>query len=1008
LVFANFCGFYMKSERWKEIERLYNAAMELDPARQAAFLVEACAGDASLQAEVGSLLVQRCQSGSFIEAPALEKVAQDLVADSPPIDDAPIQPHRRAPWWMCALAVIFIIPTGVRYYAYLMAPEEPGTAVQPILDRNANPIGIRLVSVEPGSPAAKAGLEGDDIILESSGFWTLSSKANSGVSYWKSGHPYRIDIERSGERRTIFLTLGRGRSVNWATAHGLIVHHGLTLIMILGIFVAFARPYDPTARWGVLFLAAISLGAWPIMATPGAGITLERFPRAIEWISVLIPWLLRGGTVFIALTFVCVFPRRFFRRTWSWALIWIPALIVIPAIIFSDVPPLYSFPQWWPGWYGHLVRALLLAGYCACGVVLVLNYRGLTNLNERRRVRVVILGLAIAGVSLLPISAATFLGMKSLALYIRLFPIPIRFGLTWIAIAFPISIGYAILRHRLFEIRLMIRLGLKYAVARGALLSLVPITGIIFMGDLFSHRSQPLADIMSRRAWFYGLLAGGAFLLHNRRSVWLDRLDRRFFREHYNVQHVLRAVVDEIRGGRDFEKVAPRVVEQIASALHPEFASLLLKQPGESKYGLLASSAKGSLAIPADSKFIGMARLLGKPLEVSQSRTGWIRQLPQQEINFLQQARIEWLFPVSLIQGQNEAFLALGPKRSEEPYSWEDQELLQAITNNMALLLDQASQDGFEECPECGTCYDSGAGKCQKEGSNLMPLALPRILARRYRFDQRLGAGGMGIVYESLDTELRRRVAVKLMRPDLTVSPEAIARFRREAQSAASFTHPNVVTVHDFGVAEGQRAYLVMELLKGSTLRQELNRRGRLAAPRALEILGSVCNAVSVAHHRNLLHRDLKPENIFLVYSEGVEIPKILDFGIAKPIAGTGTTSSLGQTESGILLGTLKYMSPEELRGERPAESWDLWALAVVAYEMLTGAHPFNGSTTLGTQNAILAGKLTPLNAYFPEAPASWQRFFDHALAMDVESRPTSVLQLNSNFRDAIADLKSA
>ena len=114
--------------------------------------------------------------------------------------------------------------------------------------------------------------------------------------------------------------------------------------------------------------------------------------------------------------------------------------------------------------------------------------------------------------------------------------------------------------------------------------------------------------------------------------MWLDALDRRFFREHYDAQRILRAVVDEIRQSPDFEKVAPRVVSQVESALHPEFAALLMRPPGEPKYRVLSSSGNAPPSIPADSKLIGMARLLGKPLEVSPSQSGWLRQLPQQEI----------------------------------------------------------------------------------------------------------------------------------------------------------------------------------------------------------------------------------------------------------------------------------------------------------------------------------------------------------------------------------------
>jgi serine/threonine-protein kinase len=249
-----------------------------------------------------------------------------------------------------------------------------------------------------------------------------------------------------------------------------------------------------------------------------------------------------------------------------------------------------------------------------------------------------------------------------------------------------------------------------------------------------------------------------------------------------------------------------------------------------------------------------------------------------------------------------------------------------------------------------------------------------------------------------LDRQLERRIAVKLIRPELTANPETAARFEQEAKAAASFTHPNVVTIHDFGVDENQRAFLVMELLRGSTLREELVRSGRLSLDRASAILSGVCAAVDAAHRQRLLHRDLKPENIFLVKSEGLETVKILDFGLVKSVASPDTTLSIGNTGPGMLLGTLRYMSPEQLRGEDPAESWDLWALAVVVYEMLAGAHPFDGSAEREVRDAVLAGHMTPLQTHLPDAPQAWQSFFNRTLSPQVAARPGSALQLFSGF----------
>jgi serine/threonine-protein kinase len=227
------------------------------------------------------------------------------------------------------------------------------------------------------------------------------------------------------------------------------------------------------------------------------------------------------------------------------------------------------------------------------------------------------------------------------------------------------------------------------------------------------------------------------------------------------------------------------------------------------------------------------------------------------------------------------------------------------------------------------------------------------------------------------------------MRPERVIGEEAVARFRREAKVAAGFSHPNVVTIHDFGVADDSRAYLVMELLDGCGLREELLRCVRLESKHALEILRGVASAVTAAHEQKLLHRDLKPENIFLARSGQAEVAKILDFGLAKALAPGGGTESMTQTAPGMLIGTLPYMSPEQIRGEPPAESWDLWAIAIVAFEMLAGVHPFG--TSADWRSVLIKTRLPPLNLDVPALTPQLREFFERCLSVDRAQRPASV-----------------
>jgi serine/threonine-protein kinase len=400
-------------------------------------------------------------------------------------------------------------------------------------------------------------------------------------------------------------------------------------------------------------------------------------------------------------------------------------------------------------------------------------------------------------------------------------------------------------------------------------------------------------------------------------------------------------------------------------------------------------------------------RLLGKPLDVGPGQSGWIRQqLPPEEAELVQSARVGLLVPLAMPADGSEVLLALGTKRSEEPYSKEDQEFFVAIAASLSLLVDRpaprAAADSFGECPRCGICDDSGVSACERDGAALARIRLPRVLAQRYRLERRLGRGGMGTVYEAADTALDRRVAVKVIREDLVGSASAADRFRLEARAAAGFSHPNVVTIHDFGVARETRAFLVMELLRGATLREEMREARRLAPARTVAILRDLAAAVDAAHARQLVHRDLKPENVFLA-GDAKDQVKLLDFGLAKFLASGSESETAAATGAGIIVGTVHYMGPEQLRGSTVGVSCDLWAIAVMAYEMLAGALPFAAATAADYQMAVLSGRFTPIHTHLPDAPGRLREFFVSALALDPSRRPTRAPVLVADLERALA-----
>jgi serine/threonine-protein kinase len=224
------------------------------------------------------------------------------------------------------------------------------------------------------------------------------------------------------------------------------------------------------------------------------------------------------------------------------------------------------------------------------------------------------------------------------------------------------------------------------------------------------------------------------------------------------------------------------------------------------------------------------------------------------------------------------------------------------------------------------------------------PLGLTGRTISHFDVREALGAGGMGVVYRADDRRLGRAVALKFLLPHYNLESSAKARFLREAHSAAALDHPNLCTVHEVGTSKEGLLFLAMALYDGETLRERLTRDGAMPVPEALDVARQICEGLQAAHAAGIVHRDLKPGNIMLLPDNAV---RILDFGLAK-------AQDQSLTETGVLFGTVSYMSPEQVRAEQVDGRADLWALGVVLYEMLTAQKPFGRNEDLATAHAIL------------------------------------------------------
>ena len=459
-------------------------------------------------------------------------------------------------------------------------------------------------------------------------------------------------------------------------------------------------------------------------------------------------------------------------------------------------------------------------------------------------------------------------------------------------------------------------------------------------------------------------------------------------------------MIERIRQHESPEDLSRLVSEQLDRALHLRGVHLLLLEP------------IGTFKPSAGSTIVRVLETAANPCDLPLPGQA----LPQDEASWLEQLDARLAVPVGGGGDRLHGILLLGEKKSEEPFSREDRRLLLAVARQIAVVCEnaalrrQAADDArvkhdvlarldadsvnlLKECPRCGRCYDRRQESCEADGVALVhTLPVDRTIDGAYRLDRLLGRGGMGAVYLASDLRLDRDVAVKLVKGGAG-DEHARRRFDREARASARLRHPNIITVHAYGSAGPELAYLVMERLVGTTLRDEIQRSGGLEPGVVADWFDQVLQAVAFAHGAGVVHRDLKPENVFVCTdAPGRTILKVLDFGLAK-LSVPDITTSAALTEVGTVMGTLAYMSPEQLAGQPVDERADIFALGVMVLEALTGRNPFRKADPQATVGALLHDTATvPGDA--PDVRAL-DAVLQRCLAKTAEARFRSVAEMH-------------
>jgi eukaryotic-like serine/threonine-protein kinase len=597
-------------------------------------------------------------------------------------------------------------------------------------------------------------------------------------------------------------------------------------------------------------------------------------------------------------------------------------------------------------------------------------------------------------------------------------------------LSLPLTTAYAVLVHKVLNVRLLARRAVQYALARGTALVVIFLPLAVLLYYLYWHSEKPLRESLAGNRLLLVLcsLAGVAALVYGARI--LQAIDRRFFREQFDARKILTPLVNRIYGLRDAE-LAELICREVDRALHLEGCRLLAEEPKTAHYVDLLDRKRKLDA------FSPLALLVGEnvePLEIDlEEPAAAASRLPEADRRWLAANRARLIAPIPARDGTLLGVIVLGAKKSGLPFLKEDKRLLRDIAQAAAPGLERRDPppvappppafENARECPACGRVFLPHTVFCSEDSRRLEPAHVPYVLPpNKFRFERRIGVGGMGVVYRACDLSLGRVVAIKTVR---RVSPDYARLLWIEAHAAAKVVHPHLAGIYGVDIWQGT-PMLILELLEGGTLWQRIEQQA-LAPVETVELGISMAGALEKIHAQIMVHRDVKPSNIGFT-KDGV--PKLMDFGIARTTLDTRTDDTSASdssaewaevpreastvigggpdglaTHSRRLVGTLSYLSPEALQGEPPSPSFDLWGLCVVLYECLIGRKLFRGENADQVRAKILMGRVPELTDALPDAPEPLARFFRAALHRDINRRPADAAALRARLTAVRSEL---